>query len=66
MEKLDLLIRATREDRRWFHDKSRTNRGYKVDALACAIRERALLDAREAIVGKVEVGYDFRNCLKDI
>jgi len=55
MAKLDQMIAECRAERRLHHDARRY-----IDAAASAIRERALLDARAAIVSKVENGYTFR------
>jgi hypothetical protein len=52
LERIDALIKETREDRAHFHNRfiSTNNHGFAIDAAACAIREKALLDARDLIV----------------
>ena len=64
MSDLDRLIAEARQDRRFFSDRFRQNgnHGHSIEALACAIRERALLEARAAVVGRVEAGYEFHVC----
>lgn len=50
MEKLDQLIKETRDWRTFHRDQYlRGIKGAGIEAAACAIRERALLDARTAI-----------------
>jgi hypothetical protein len=51
MAEINAMIAAVRRDRLWFHNealKSR-NHGMLIDAAACAIREKALLDAMAAV-----------------
>ena len=46
MEQIKQLFWKTRSDRLWFQQANRFNNGkYSIEAAACAIRERALLDA---------------------
>jgi len=59
MDKLDEMIAETR-NWRLYH---RTHRNV-VDASACAIREKALLDARAAIKESIESSYDFQPIIK--
>lgn len=54
LEGLDKLINQTRKDR-GFHAAHRR----MIDASACSIREKALLDARAVMVGKVEKDFKF-------
>lgn len=51
MIKLQQMIDETRKERRWFVDRFRKtgNHGHSIEALACAIREKALLDALAAV-----------------
>jgi hypothetical protein len=56
---LDRKIEEVREWRRFHHDRRQT-----IEAAACAIRECALLEARAAVLGRIEPGYEFRVCLK--
>lgn len=62
LAQLDQLIAATRADRKHWHDRfaKNGNHGHSIEACAAAVREKALLDAREAIVGSVEPGFEFR------
>lgn len=69
MNKLDALILETHERRVELHLHARRcageydRSGYQIEALACAIREKALLDARAAVVGHIEPGFAFRSIL---
>ncbi len=60
MVELDALIEATRADRAFFHRRFHEthNHGHAIEASACAIRERALLEARAAVVGRVDPGFE--------
>lgn len=51
MIKLQQLIEETRKEREWFADRFRKtgNHGHSIEAAACAIREKALLDAFYAV-----------------
>lgn len=66
MEHLDRLIAATRADRAELKARAEAcagdfdRKGFGIEAAACAIREMALLEARRAIVGRVEPGYELR------
>lgn len=60
VEKLNRLIADVQADRKWFHDRFEQTRragtpnyGLSIDASACAIRERALLDAKECFSGVI-------------
>lgn len=56
MPKLESMILETR-DWRIMHARERR----RIEAAACAIREKALCDAREAIVGRAEPPFVFRS-----
>lgn len=60
MQKLDALIEAVRADRAFFHLRYRetNNHGHAIEASACAIRERALLEARAAVLGRIDPGFE--------
>lgn len=55
MEELDRMILEVQQQRADFRDRADRcqglydREGYRIDAAACAIRERALLDARRAV-----------------
>lgn len=59
MAELDRMIADTRNWRVEHHNARR-----RIEAAACAIREKALLDARAAILGRVEATYRFRSVMK--
>lgn len=59
MAELDRMIAETRQWRVEHHNERRC-----IEAAACAIREKALLDARRAILGRIDRGYEFRSVLK--
>jgi hypothetical protein len=44
MDKLENLIKETKIDRQWYKD-----RRLFIEAAACAVRQKALEDAREAV-----------------
>jgi hypothetical protein len=52
MDELERMILQCDTDRAWYHERAERTKvdGYQIDALACAIRKRALLDARDAII----------------
>lgn len=54
MTELDAMIAETRQDRRYFRQRflETGNHGFSIEAAACAIREKALLDARERLFGR--------------
>lgn len=64
--RLDRLIAEVRADRAEFRDRAarcagtHDKRGYEIEAAACAIREKALLDARRSVLGRVDPGFEFR------
>jgi len=64
MERLDQMIAETRAERVGFWQRSAAcagdydRRGFLIDAAALAIRETALLDARAAVVGRREPGFE--------
>lgn len=51
MEAIDRMLAECRADRDWYHGRAVQTKveGYRIDAAACAIREKALLDAKQAI-----------------
>lgn len=52
MAKLEQLIADCHELKRWHVDRRNNGcRGAGIEALACAIRPRALIDARNAVLG---------------
>lgn len=55
IENLDRLIRMTRADR-IFHRAHKN----QIEASACAIREKALCEARAVVIGKVDPEFRFR------
>ena len=58
MSDLDRMISEVREWRRYH-----LVRKARIEAAACAIRECALLQARAAVLGRVEPGFEFRNAV---
>lgn len=56
MADLERMIVEVRQWRR-IHKAAR----HLIDASACGIREKALLDARAAFIGRVEPGYEFKS-----
>lgn len=66
MAELDRMIAEVRAQRLEYRARGRglagifDKRGLEIDAAACAIREKALLDARRAIVGRTDPGFEFR------
>lgn len=65
--RLDRLIADVRADRADFRGRAQgcagthDKRGFEIEAAACAIREKALLDARKAVLGRVDPGFEFRS-----
>jgi hypothetical protein len=51
MDELNRMIVAVRADRAWYHAQYAATKiaGHSIEAAACVIREKALLDAKAAI-----------------